>query len=67
MYRGQRLNVRVAKARDKQIEEDFSEGGAGMALLQRWDAEIETEKPVPLKEFLAQQETALERTCLVSP
>lgn len=42
---------------DKEIEDDFSEGGAGMALLEKWDAEIKAETTVPLGEFLAQRET----------
>ena len=52
------LNEQDAKAWDNQIEEDFSEGGAGMALLERWDAEIKAGRSVPLEEFLAQWETA---------
>jgi hypothetical protein len=51
------LNEQDAKAWDKQIEEDFSEGGAGMAVLERWDAEIKAGRSVPLEEFLAQRET----------
>ena len=50
------LNEQDAKAWDKQIEEDFSEGGAGMALLETWDAEIKTARSVSLEEFLAQRE-----------
>jgi len=52
------LNEQDAKAWDKQIEADFSEGGAGMALLESWDAEIRNGRSVPLGEFLAQRETA---------
>ena len=52
------LNEQDAKAWDNQIEEDFSEGGAGMALLGSWDAEINAGRSVPLEEFLAQRETA---------
>jgi hypothetical protein len=52
------LNEQDAKAWDKQIEADFSEGGAGMALLEIWDAEIKAGKSVPLEEFFAQRETA---------
>ena len=52
------LNEQDAKAWDKQIDEDFSAGGAGMALLERWDAEIKAGRSVPLEEFLAQRETA---------
>ena len=52
------VNEQEARAWDKQIGEDFSEGGAGMALLEKWDAEIKTGRSVPLEEFLAQQEAA---------
>jgi len=52
------LNEQEARAWDKQIEEDFSEGGAGMALLETWDAEIKTADSMPLEEFLAQREKA---------
>ena len=41
---------------DKQMEADFSEGGAGTPLLERWDAEIKAGGAVPLEEFLSQQE-----------
>ena len=51
------LNEQDAKSWDKQIEDDFSEGGAGVALFESWDAEIEAEKSVPLEEFLARRET----------
>jgi len=51
------LNEQDAKAWDKQIEVDFSDGGAGAALLEYWDAEIKAERSVPLEEFLAQRET----------
>jgi hypothetical protein len=52
------LNEQDAKAWDNQIEDDFSEGGAGMALLETWDAEIKAGGSVTLEEFLAQRETA---------
>ena len=52
------LNEQDAKAWDKQIEDDFSEGGVGMAMLEKWDAEIKTGKSIPLEEFLAQREKA---------
>ena len=42
---------------DKEITDDFSEGGAGMAMLERWDAEIRAGDSIPLEEFLAQRET----------
>jgi hypothetical protein len=40
------------------MESDFSEGGAGMALLEAWDAEIKRGEVVALEEFLAQRKTA---------
>jgi hypothetical protein len=52
------LNEQDAKAWDKPIEEDFSEGGAGMAMLEKWDAEIKTGKSISLEQFLAQREKA---------
>jgi hypothetical protein len=52
------LNEQEAKAWDEQIEADFSEGGAGAALLETWDAEIRAGGSVPLEEFLAQEEAA---------
>jgi hypothetical protein len=52
------LNEQDAKAWDKQIENDFSEGGAGLALLETWDAEIKAGGSVPLDEFLAQRAAA---------
>jgi len=52
------LNEEDGKAWDKQIEGDFSDGGAGMALLETWDAEIRAGKSAPLEEFLEQWETA---------
>jgi len=52
------LSVQDAKAWDRQIEADFSEGGAGEALLQAWDAEIKTAGSMALEEFLAQEESA---------
>ena len=47
------LNEQDARAWDNQIEEDFSAGGAGMALIDSWDAEINAGRSVPLEEFLA--------------
>jgi hypothetical protein len=52
------LNEQDARAWDEQIEADFSEGGAGAALLETWDAEIRAGGSVPLEEFLAQEEAA---------
>jgi len=43
---------------DRQIEADFSEGGAGTPLLESWDAEIKAGGAVPLEEFLSQQEVS---------
>ena len=45
-----------AKDWNKQIEADFSEGGAGVPLLESWDAEIKAGGAVPLEEFLSQPE-----------
>lgn len=51
------LKEQDAFAWDKEIVDDFSEGGAGMAMLERWDAEIQAGDSIPLEEFLAQRET----------
>ena len=48
------LNLEDAKTWDQQIEADFSEDGAGTALLQQWDAEIQSGESMPLEEFLQQ-------------
>jgi hypothetical protein len=50
------LRQQEAEAWDKQIELDFSEGGAGAPILEKWDAEIKAGKSAPLEEFLAEQE-----------
>ena len=49
------LRRQDAEAWDRQIAQDFSEGGAGEPLLEAWDAEIKAGKPVTLEEFLAQR------------
>jgi len=49
------LSKEDARAWDKQIEADFSEGGAGMASLDRWGAEIKAGGAMPLEDFLDQQ------------
>lgn len=49
------LRRQDAKAWDKQIAEDFSEGGRGSQLIESWDAEIKVGDSVPLSEFLAQR------------
>jgi hypothetical protein len=49
------LNAQDSEAWDKQMEADFSEGGAGMALLDQWDAEIKSGESLPLEEFLTQR------------
>jgi len=51
------LNEQDAKTWDKQIEDDFSEGGAGARLLEQWDAEIEAGGSIPLEEFLRHRST----------
>jgi len=45
-----------SEAWDREIDADFSEGGAGTPLLESWDAEIKAGGAVPLEEFLSQQE-----------
>jgi hypothetical protein len=52
------LKQQDAEAWDKQIEEDFSEGGAGAGLLEAWDTEIKSGKSVPLEDFLRPRQTA---------
>ena len=51
------LKGQDALAWDKEIENDFSEGGAGKELLEKWDAEINAGKSIPLEEFLTQRQT----------
>lgn len=50
------LNTQDSAAWDRQIEADFSDGGPGMALLEKWDEEIKNTEPIPLEEFLNQRE-----------
>ncbi|HTU47405.1 MAG TPA: hypothetical protein VMF91_20245 [Bryobacteraceae bacterium] len=50
------LNAQDAQEWDRQMEVDFSEGGAGTPLLAQWDAEIRTGTSIQLEEFLASQE-----------
>jgi len=52
------LNEQDARAWDKQIEADFSEGGDGAAMLEAWDAEIKAAKTMRLEEFLRQRDAA---------
>jgi hypothetical protein len=52
------LDEQEVEAWDKQMEADFSDGGAGAALLETWDAEINAGGSMPLEEFLAQEEAA---------
>jgi hypothetical protein len=51
------LNAQDAEAWNRQIEADFSEGGAGMALLEQWDSEIAEGDSISLDEFLQQRQT----------
>ena len=51
------LNAQDAEAWDREIEADFSEGGAGMALLEQWDSEISNGGSISLDEFLRQRQT----------
>jgi hypothetical protein len=48
------LNAQDSEAWDRQIEADFSEGGAGMALLHQWAAEAG--ESMPLEEFLTERQ-----------
>ena len=50
------LNLQDSEAWDREIEADFSESGAGMALLAKWDAECKAGNSIPLEEFLTEQE-----------
>jgi hypothetical protein len=52
------LNTQDDLAWDRQMESDFSEGGAGMALIETWDAEIKKGQSLPLEKFLDQSETS---------
>jgi hypothetical protein len=49
------LNAQDAEAWDRQIEADFSDGGAGIALLEQWDAEIARGESTSLDAFLRQR------------
>jgi hypothetical protein len=53
------LNAQDAEAWDRQIEADFSEGGAGSALLEQWDVEISGGESIALDEFLRQRRTPI--------
>jgi hypothetical protein len=46
-----------AREWDRQMEEDFSPDGAGMALLKEAEAEVRAGRDEPLDEFLADQKT----------
>jgi hypothetical protein len=52
------LNEQDAEAWDRQIEADFSEGGAGAALLENWDSGIKSGELISLHEFLDQHPAA---------
>jgi len=41
---------------DRQIEADFSDGGAGMRLLEHWESEIRAGGLIPLETFLAERQ-----------
>lgn len=49
------LKQQESEAWDREIEQDFSEGGRGSALLEKWDAEIKAGESMPLEDFLAQR------------
>ena len=52
------LTLQDANAWDRQIEADFSEAGAGMALLQHWDTEIQSGRSITLEEFLQRKQNS---------
>jgi hypothetical protein len=52
------LNTQDSEVWDREIEADFSDGGAGMALLATWDAEIKAGSSIRLEEFLTERENA---------
>ena len=43
-----------AEAWDRQIQEDFSPGGSGMALLEEAEADVREGRAKPMDEFLAE-------------
>jgi hypothetical protein len=51
------LNAQDADAWNRQIEADFPEGAAGMALLEQWDSEIAEGESISPDEFLRQRRT----------
>jgi hypothetical protein len=51
------LNSQDSDEWDRQIEADFSDGGAGMSLLDQWDTEIKAGTSISLEEFLTQRAT----------
>ena len=40
---------------DRQMEEDFAPGGAGMALLEEAEADVRASRTEPMEEFLAEE------------
>jgi hypothetical protein len=40
---------------DRQMEEDFSPGGAGMALMEEAEADVRASRTKPMEEFLAEE------------
>jgi hypothetical protein len=50
------LNAQDTEKWDRQIEADFSEGGAGTAPLEQWDSEIANGESISLDEFLRQRQ-----------
>ena len=42
---------------DRQMEEDFSPGGAGVALLEEAEADVRAGRTKPMDEFLADEKT----------
>jgi hypothetical protein len=47
---------------DRQMEEDFLPGGAGMALLEEAEADVRAGRVKPMDEFLADEEAAAKAT-----
>jgi hypothetical protein len=50
------LSSQDSQAWDRQIEADFSNGGAGLSLLNEWDADIKAGTSISLEEFLTEPE-----------
>jgi hypothetical protein len=51
------LTEQDVAAWDRQMEEDFSPGGAGVALLEEAEADVRAGRTKPMDEFLADEKT----------